>query len=142
MRLRAPPSHGYVVITLPRDGTKITVLVHRLVAKAFIGEPTDPSMECGHLNGCRTDNRVSNLGWVTKAENEAQKEAHGSVLRGERAGSSRLTNADVYAIRARLSAGEPPKAIAASFNLNTEHVRKIGRRVAWAHLPPQESANV
>ena len=39
---------------------------------AFVGLPPK-GMECDHINRVRDDNRLENLRWVTKIENEANK---------------------------------------------------------------------
>ena len=43
--------------------------MHHAVALAWIG-PRPNGCECDHLNGITTDNRVCNLQWVTRKENE------------------------------------------------------------------------
>ena len=48
------------------------VRVHRLVAEAFIENPEDKS-EVDHINRDSLDNRVENLRWVTKSENQINK---------------------------------------------------------------------
>lgn len=57
-------SCGYHVVTLFNNGNGVQVLVHRLVADAFI-----PNEQClpvvDHINTITTDNRVENLRWVT-----------------------------------------------------------------------------
>ena len=45
------------------------ILMHHAVALAWIG-PRSNGCECDHLNGITTDNRVCNLQWVTRKENE------------------------------------------------------------------------
>lgn len=52
-------------------------LVHRLVLGAFVG-PCPAGMECRHLNGDSTDNRVENLAWGTHVENVKDVIAHGN----------------------------------------------------------------
>lgn len=60
---------GYKVAFL-RDGKESKAFsVHRLVALAFLPNAENKS-EVNHKNGIRTDNRVSNLEWVTPSENK------------------------------------------------------------------------
>ena len=43
--------------------------VHRLVATVFIPNPKEKE-DINHINGDKTDNRVVNLEWATKSENQ------------------------------------------------------------------------
>ena len=54
---------------MSRDGEKRSVSVHRLVASAFLPNPASKP-EVNHINGDRSDNRVENLEWATRSENE------------------------------------------------------------------------
>lgn len=58
----------YMVVTLYKNGKGKQMLVHRLVAQAFIPNP-DKLSQVNHKNGNRKDNRVENLEWVTAEEN-------------------------------------------------------------------------
>ena len=62
-------TYGYPTVRLSLGGIKGQRFVHRLVAMAFIGQPTRERWQINHKNGIKTDNRVSNLEWVTHREN-------------------------------------------------------------------------
>jgi hypothetical protein len=59
---------GYHRVQLSRFGETRKVLIHRLVAEAFMPCGQD-GFEINHKNGNKSDNRVENLEWVTKSEN-------------------------------------------------------------------------
>src|SRR5574344_2109869 len=59
---------GYYIVNLSKNGHRSTHLVSRLVAKAWISNEQEKS-QVNHINEITTDNRVSNLEWVTAKEN-------------------------------------------------------------------------
>ena len=73
------------------------LMVHRLVALAFLGPPADPSQtQVNHKDLDKSNNAVSNLEWVTAAENRAHFHANANITRvaGVRPIWSRAYNSD------------------------------------------------
>lgn len=70
---------GYHYVHLVIDRKKYTKYVHRLVGDAFLENPNGyPQID--HINGCKTNNHVSNLRWVSVRENY---HAYGCETRGK-----------------------------------------------------------
>lgn len=60
---------GYLAIILRVEGRKITLYVHRLVAKSFLSNP-DNLPEIDHIDTDKKNNRIDNLRWVSHKENQ------------------------------------------------------------------------
>jgi hypothetical protein len=63
-----PDRDGYLLAHLNVRGTGYMVKAHRAVALAFI-PPAAGKPEVNHLNGVKTDNRVANLEWASRRDN-------------------------------------------------------------------------
>lgn len=59
---------GYEFVCFKQSGIRKNILVHRLVASAFIPNPEN-KLEVNHKDGNPQNNNVSNLEWVTPSEN-------------------------------------------------------------------------
>lgn len=60
-------ANGYHIIGLCRDGKHTTRTVHSLIALTFLGEPN--GLDVDHINRDKTDNRLANLRYATRADN-------------------------------------------------------------------------
>jgi hypothetical protein len=70
-------------------------MVSRLVCKAFHGEPPTPDCHADHINGVRSDNRATNLRWLSPDQNrQLRKFAVGSAN-----GAAKLTDKQIEDIR-------------------------------------------
>jgi len=125
---------GYSRVTLYKDRKGKSFVVHRLVLWAFTGVYL--KLHGAHINGMKTDNRLSNLKWATAKENEMDKEIHGKRAKGERNGYAKLSENDVREIRKRYKITKRPrwsnsKDLAKEFNVSQQHIMAIIRRDLW-----------
>lgn len=60
---------GYQCISLSNSGVKKRFYIHRLVALCFLTKPKVGANEVNHKDFDRSNNRISNLEWVTREEN-------------------------------------------------------------------------
>jgi hypothetical protein len=78
---------GYHQVKLYKDDKRF--LVHRLVLQAFL--PTEEKMEVDHINHDKTDNRLENLRWLTRSQNNRyQKKRDGKT--SQYIGVSKINN--------------------------------------------------
>lgn len=124
----APTSHGYGRTTINGREEK----AHRLAYQMHVG-PIPEGLCVLH----RCDNRMcvnpDHLFVGTKRDNARDAQAKGRNSRGERHGRSKLTEANVKAIRGRLAEGFSLSAVAAEFGVskaNVGHIR-TGRLWTW-----------
>jgi hypothetical protein len=64
---------GYFKIQLFNEGNPRNIFIHRLVAEHYIPNPNNYT-QVDHINHIRTDNNVSNLRWVTRRQNQHNRE--------------------------------------------------------------------
>lgn len=131
------PAYLKVHVRLP-DGRRRKVPVHQFVLLTFVG-PCPAGMEACHGNGHHTDNRLDNLRWDTPRANNADKLAHGTHLRGERVGSSKLT---AVAVREILLSSATTRVLARDHGVSTSAIRQIKARCTWKHVHPTTTKEI
>lgn len=125
-------NRGYCRVGLCAPGRKQeSRQVHRLVLAAFRGAPP-PNHDGGHLDGAPANNRLDNLAWVSRGDNQLHRHAHGTALWGESAPGAKLTSRAVAEIRA-LKAIVPSSELAQRYGVGRSTIQKILRGEAWTN---------
>lgn len=126
---------GYLSVTLYRQASSRTVKVAHLVLAAFVGPRPEGFESCHWPDTNPANNAVGNLRWATHAENSQDKVRGGTVARGERHGSAKLTADDVRAIRSDHAAGRGGyKILGRRYGVSANQIRLIVKRRNWTHV--------
>lgn len=116
-----------------------TVFIHRLLCETFIPNPNNYPL-VRHLNDVKTDNRLENLSWGTRADNgsDASKngryDGNGGEL-GEDNNFAKLCEDDIVDIRCLRSYGASLRDLASLFGVTKANVHSICLRKTWKHIP-------
>jgi len=113
-------SGGHLSVVIGKGNSR---LVHHLVLEAFVG-PKPEGLECRHLNGVHTDNRLENLAWGTRGDNIRDDKWHGKLRDGYR-----LRLEDVRDIKRRLAQGETQRSVAERYKVAPTTINAIARGV-------------
>jgi len=116
--------NGYMVVTFSVNNRSHTRYIHRLLALAFIGKPK-VGQEILHINGNRTDNRLSNLRWGTRKENVADAIRHGTATIGVNNGGAKLRETDIPIIKDLQSLGFYGREIAKHFDVSQQTIYRV-----------------
>lgn len=110
-------------------------LVSRLICEIGNGPPPTSEYQAAHSCGRGADGCVTrkHTSWKTPADNTADRITHGTANRGERHNWSKLTEAEVKAIRLMIGTTNRT-AIARRFNVTPAAIWHIERGDSWAWL--------
>ena len=132
----ATRSGGHQSLRLSRRDPAATrvCLVHVLVLEAFVG-PRPPGMDGCHYDGDPSNNTLANLRWDTRKANAADAIRHGRQPIGEKAGSSKLTEANVMEMRRLHAGGMGGRRLGKLFNVSPSTAKNVVNGTTWKHLP-------
>ena len=136
-----PNGDGYLHFGYCKNGKRTNKLVHRCVAIVFLGDRSAEGLYALHKDGNRLNNKKENLYWGTPAQNQADREKHGTSNRGEKNPSSKLKAVDIPAIRVCYSIGMTMQEIAFKFGVGRTTIANIINRRKWAHVQSPSVGN-
>jgi hypothetical protein len=127
-------TNGRFNIVLKKKGVLWTRGVHRLIIETFKGLPPK-GFQCCHNDGNVDNNRIENLRWDTRENNELDKFKHGTSPKGERNPCAKLTEEQVIEIRKLYNTGSfSHKDLGKIYNVDQANIGYIVRRKSWAHI--------
>ena len=126
-------TRGYRMVPLRNKEGRKNMLVHRLVAKAFLSLNIDKPF-VNHVNGIKTDNRLENLEWCTQKENVRHSWDNNlcSSKSGVLNGRAILTEKDVIEIKAIV--GSNRAEIARKYNVSWSCINSILNGKNWSNI--------
>jgi hypothetical protein len=113
---------GYVQVFLPNKRW----MIHRLVAAVFIGPAN--GLEVNHEDSDRRNNRLSNLSYMTTAENQRHACRKGVC---KPPGSGKLTLGKAQQIKNRALQGERGVDLAKEFGVSRQTISSICKGRIW-----------
>lgn len=142
---------GYLKVCLSSRGQAKHHRVHRLVLRAFIGEPPPEQPLCNHKNGIRNHNFLGNLEWCNQGENMAHAQHVTQTLaRGDQNGSrlhperlargadqwqAKLTDELIPVIIEARNAGKTFAAIGKTLGISRSLAWLVYHNKIWRHVP-------
>lgn len=129
--IRGILNKGYLRVALSRGcRPQRLVLIHVAVLRAFVGD-APPMTEAGHRDGKRLNNVLSNLYWISRLQNAADRDKHGTTVKGTSIAQHKLTDESVRAIRRDSRAGW---RVGADYGVSKTVIQNIRNGKSWKHI--------
>ena len=131
------PTHqknGYTIVRLSNgDKVKKAFYIHRLVLQTFIGSCPDKH-EVNHINAVRDDNRLDNLEYVTRSENNLHSISLSKQFWISTHVKNFMSENEIREIRSLFSDGRSTKEISYMYNTSMKIVQNIAHRKTYRHV--------
>lgn len=107
----------------------------RIMCEMTKGPPPSSKHQAAHSCGRGHEACVNprHLRWATPVENSADKELHGSLIRGARHYAARLSEPQIYEIRA-MAKWASLTDVSRHFGIGMSHAHKIIHKISWSHI--------
>lgn len=121
---------GYIRTALSYKSKITWQFVHRIVAMAFIPNPENKPC-VNHIDCCPSNNKVSNLEWVTYRENTTHAQENNRIIVGEQCTFTKLKSSDILLIR---SSSLSVEELAEKFGVHPQTIKKVISKKTWKHI--------
>lgn len=130
---------GHCWVALCDGQTQRKRLVHRIVARTFLGKAPLGQPHVLHWNDDPTDNRLTNLRYGSDADNSRDRVVRGRSAKAEQIHTTKLSIAEVAEIRNLIQENFDDVSIAEIYGVHAGTIYAIRTNVSWAHaLRPEE----
>lgn len=117
---------GYQYVILNKNNKKKSLLVHRLVAIAFL-DNINNLPEVNHLDGIKSNNYIDNLEWSNSSNNVEHAYKTGLM-------TTKLSNQQVVNIKQLIKQGLTQREIGAMFGVSKSTIGYISRGLLWKNV--------
>lgn len=132
---------GYFQVGLNRDGRERKMLVHRLVANAFLDNP-EAFKQVNHIDGCKTNNDIRNLEWCDQSHNQKHAWETGlkkyvyyeHVIDSSRKSQAKLSEEQVKQIRHKFQNDVGIDDLKTLYGVSYTTIHSIVNNKSWKHL--------
>lgn len=124
---------GYTRVNLCKDKKATQIRVHVIVSRNFIDQDyTKKGLHCNHIDGDKSNNKLSNLEVVSRSENELHAFRIGlKSHKGNKHNQRKINKKDAENIRIELNKGVSTIALAEKYNLSRSHIYHIKNFRTW-----------
>lgn len=122
-------TNGYYLVVLSKNGKTKQFMVHHLIADIFLCRCKNTNLVINHINGIKTDNRVTNLELVTMKENTAHAYACGLIKTGYSSSKAKLTIDQVKEIQKFKRLGLSNSELAKIYNVSSTTIFRASHYV-------------
>jgi len=135
--------YRYFTFKLNQKGKKKAMIVHKLVATAFLDRPSDEHEFVIHLDYEKENNKVANLKWATRDDVTAHHKTNPNynlgINKSRRLTNAKLTETDVIRLKKKLKRGKTRLSkIAREFGITHTQLNRIRNGENWGYVKIDE----